>query len=85
MKVIVVGSIEAGHIIRGKIRIGQEVVLRHMGKVEQGVIVRTKHYTKTKVRFDNVVVMLNKSTTRIKGPISKGLDTRLISLASQRI
>lgn len=85
MKVIVVGSTEVGHIIRGKIKIGQEVVLRHMGKVEQGEVIRTKQYTKTMVRFDNVVVMLKKATTRIKGPISKGLDSRLISLASQRI
>ena len=85
MKIIVIGSTEAGYIIRGKIRIGQDVVVRHKGKVEQGTVVRTKTYTKTLVRFDNVVVMLKKATTRIKGPISKGLEARLISLASQRI
>ena len=46
MKVEVIGSPERGEVIQGKVRIGQEVVIRHKGKVEIGIVVRTKRYTK---------------------------------------
>lgn len=85
MKVLVIGSPISGHIIKGKTKMGERVVVRHLGKVEHGVIIRTKRYTKTKVRFDGVVVMLDNLMSRVKGPISKGLDSKVTSLASTKI
>jgi hypothetical protein len=42
MKVNVIGSTKEGRVIMGKVRIGQEVVIRYKGKVERAVVVRTK-------------------------------------------
>ena len=62
MKVRVIGSDKEGNIIQGKERIGQEVVLRHVGKVKIGTVVRTKRYSRTNVRFSRVTVMLKNGT-----------------------
>jgi len=85
MKVLVIGSQKEGRIIQGKVRIGQEVVLRHNGKVEVGIIVRTKRYTKTQVSFDEAAVMLKGSTTRARGPISRGVPAEYGALSNRLI
>lgn len=47
MKVEVIGGKEAGNVIQGKVRVGQEVVIRRKGKVERVLVVRGRRYTKT--------------------------------------
>lgn len=42
MKVEVIGSTEIGRVIQGKVKIGQEIVIRHKGKVKIAVVVRTR-------------------------------------------
>ena len=85
MKVKVIGSQQEGRVIQGKVRIGQEVVMRHKGKVEIGVVVRTKRYTKTKISFDETTVMKKNDTSRAKGPISKGLSAEITALSNRQI
>lgn len=58
MKVSVIGSTKEGRVIMGKVRIGQEVVIRYKGKVERAVVVRTKRNTKTEVRYGKAAVMV---------------------------
>ena len=85
MKVRVIGSEKEGNIIQGKERIGQEVVIRHGGKVKIGTVVRTKRYTRTQMRFSRVTVMLKNSTSRVKGPISKGLPETVRTLCTSQL
>jgi len=85
MKVKVVGSEKEGYVIRGKERIGQELVIGHEGKVKIGMVVRTKRYTKTMVRYAGVTVLLKGSKQRIKGPIAKGLPEEVKVLGSRQI
>lgn len=85
MKVVVIGSPITGNVIQGKVRIGQEVVIRHKGKVGIGVVVRTKRYTKTQVSYDTAAVMMKEGTSRAKGPISKGVGATMIALSSMQI
>lgn len=72
-----------GKIIRGKVKEGSEVVIRYRGKVEIGVVVRTKRYSSMGgVRFGDTTVILRSAETRgdaatplrsgtLRGPISK--------------
>jgi hypothetical protein len=85
MKVIVIGSQKVGNVIQGKVRIGQEVVIRHKGKVAIGTVVRTKRYSKTEVSYDVAAVMVKAGTSRAKGPISKGLGAEIIALSSSQM
>jgi hypothetical protein len=48
-EVRVVGKKEFGYLIRGKAKIGQHVTFRVEGKVERGIVIRTKSYTPTNV------------------------------------
>ena len=57
MKVEVIGKKDEGFVIQGKVRMGQEVVIRRKGKVERVITVRTKRYTKTRVSYDKAGVM----------------------------
>ena len=50
MKVEVIGKKDEGFVIQGKVRMGQEVVIRRKGKVERVITVRTKRYTETRYR-----------------------------------
>lgn len=85
MKIKIIGRKEAGNIIRGKLRIGQEVVIRHKGKIEVAVVVRTRRYTKTEVSYDEAAVMIKGGKSRTKGPISKGLVEEIKALSNKRI
>jgi len=85
MKVEVIGSPERGEVIQGKVRIGQEVVIRHKGKVEIGIVVRTKRYTKTQVSYDQAAVMIKGGTSRPKGPISKGVGAEETAKSSMQL
>jgi len=87
MKLYVVGKKEPGYLIRGKVRIGQEITIRHQGKVERCIVVRTKRYTPTEVSFDIATVMIKGSKAKAKGPISKGLGQHadVIALGGQTI
>jgi sulfate adenylyltransferase subunit 1 (EFTu-like GTPase family) len=58
MKVNVIGSGKEGRVIQGKVKIGQEVVIRHKGKVERGVVVRTKKRTPTEVSYGKAAIMI---------------------------
>ncbi|MBS0186309.1 MAG: hypothetical protein JSS34_08350 [Proteobacteria bacterium] len=87
MKLEVIGKKEPGYLIQGKVRIGQEIVIRHQGKVERSIVVRTKRYTHTGVSFDQAAVMIKGSKAKAKGPISKGLNihAEVIALGGQTI
>lgn len=74
MKLVVIGKKEPGYLIRGKVKIGQEITIRLQGKVERCIVVRTKSYTPTGVSFDVAAVMIKGSKAKAKGPISKGLN-----------
>ena len=74
MKLQVIGAKEAGYLIRGKVSIGQEVTIRHEGKVKRVIVVTTKKVTPTGVRYDINKVMSKESKVRSRGPISKGLN-----------
>lgn len=69
MKVEIIGGKEAGYVIQGKVRIGQEIVIRHGGKVERVMVVRARRYTKTRVSYDKAGVMS-------KGEISKKIISK---------
>jgi len=84
MKVNVIGSTKEGRVIMGKVRIGQEVVIRYKGKVERAVVVRTKWNTKTEVRYGKAAVMVKGWTSRAGGPISKGLGPEIQALCSSQ-
>ena len=85
MKVKVIGSTKEGRVIKGKVRIGQEVVMSHKGKVEIGIVVRTAWKTKTGMRFDEAAVMIKGAGSRAIGPISKGLSEEIIALSSSQL
>lgn len=84
-KIIVIGSDIKAQIIKGICRIGNKVVLTHKGKVKHGIVVRTKSYNQFNVSFDNASVVILGETTRIRGPISKGVIEEIKSLASMSI
>ena len=69
MKVEVIGAKEAGYVIQGKVRVGQEVVIRRKGKVERVIVVRARRYTKTRVSYDKAAVIG-------KGEVSKKLISK---------
>ena len=71
MKVQVIGGKEEGYVIQGKVRIGQEVVIRRKGKVERGIVVRARRKTKTRVSYDKGAVMGKTGVS--KRVISKGV------------
>lgn len=77
MKLEVIGKKEPGNLIRGKVRIGQEITIRHQGKVERAIVVRTSRYTPTEVSFDTNTVIIKGTKGRAKGPISKGLNQHM--------
>lgn len=85
MKLKIIGKREPGYLIRGKVKIGQEVTIRYQGKVEKSIVVRTKSYTPTEVSFDVATVMMK--GTKAKGPISKGLKAHadIIAIGGQTI
>ena len=85
MKLKIMGKKEPGYLIRGKVRIGQEVTIRYQGRVETCIVVRTKRYTPTEVSFDVATVMMKGS--KAKGPISKGLNQHgdVLALGSQAL
>lgn len=87
MKLQVIGAKAAGHLIRGRVSIGQEVTIRHEGKVKRVVVVATKKVTPTGVRYDINKVMSKESKTRAKGPISKGLNgqAEIMALGGQML
>lgn len=85
MKVEVIGSKEIGRVIQGKVKIGQELVIRHEGKVKIVVVVRTRSYTKTKVSYDIAGVMIKGQGGKAKGPIAKGVGTELQGQSRQQI
>lgn len=85
MKVEVIGSKDIGRVIQGKVRIGQEIVIRHNGKVEIAVVVRTRRYTKTKVSYDKAGVKIKEQAGRAKGPIAKGVGAEIEGQNRQRI
>lgn len=85
MKVEVIGSAEIGRVIQGKVRIGQEIVIRHGGKVKIAVVVRTRRYTKTKVSYDTAGVKLKEQGGRAKGPIAKGVGAEIEGQSRQQI
>ena len=70
----VIGKKEPGYLIKRKLRIGQDVTIRHSGKVERCIVIRTKRYTPTNVSFDKPAVMIKGFKAKAKGPISKGLN-----------
>jgi hypothetical protein len=72
MKVEVIGAKEAGYAIQGKVRIGQEIVIRRKGKVERVIVVRARRYTKTRVTYDNAAVIGKGEAS--KKIISKGVQ-----------
>ena len=82
---IVIGRKKACHLIRGKVKIGQEVVIRLEGKVESGIVVRTRSYSRTMVSFDKAAVMIKGGATRVKGPISKGVGAEYAALCKKLI
>jgi len=85
MKVEVIGSPIQGSVIQGKVKIGQEIVIRHKGKVMIAVVVRTRSYTKTKVSFDMAGVVVKEIGGRAKGPISKGVGAEIGGLSRLQI
>lgn len=85
MKVEVIGSKEIGRVIQGKVKIGQELVIRHDGKVKIAVVVRTRDYTKTHVSYDQAAVMVKGGSMRAKGPIAKGVGTEIEGQSRQQI
>ena len=85
MKVEVIGSTEVGRVIQGKVKIGQEIVIRHEGKVKIAVVVRTRWYTKTKVSYDTAGVILKEQGGRAKGPIAKGVGAEVQGQSRQQI
>lgn len=85
MKVEVIGSPIQGRVIQGKVRIGQEVVIRHRGKVMIGVVVRTRRYTKTNVSYDTAGVVVKEMGGRAKGPISKGVGAEIGGISRLQI
>lgn len=85
MKVEVIGSPIQGSVIQGKVKIGQEVVIRHKGKVMIAVVVRTRSYTKTKVSYDITGVVVKDIGGRAKGPISKGVGPEIVGISRLHI
>lgn len=85
MKVEVIGSTEIGRVIQGKVKIGQEIVIRHKGKVKIAVVVRTRRYTKTKVSYDTAGVIIKEQGGRAKGPIAKGVGAEIEGQSRQQI
>lgn len=85
MKVEVIGKEGTGQVIQGKIKIGQEVVIRYKGKVEKGVVVRTRGYTKTKVSYDKAGIIVKEGGGRAKGPISKGVGAEIGGMSRMQI
>ena len=53
MKVKVIGNTNRGEVIQGKVITGQQVVIRHKGKVEKAIVVRTKKYNRHFVSYDD--------------------------------
>lgn len=80
MKIKVAGSNTEGKLIKGPIKIGKEIVIAHKGKVEVGIVIRTKDLTPTKVRFGAAAVQINGKG--VVGPISKGLDGKVKAKAN---
>lgn len=85
MKVFVIGSDIKAEIIQGTIKTGQKVVIRHKGKVEKAIVVRTKRYNFSLVSYDVNTVMIIGNSSRVKGPISKGLKDEIKALSQQQI
>jgi hypothetical protein len=85
MKVEVIGSTDIGRVIQGKVRIGQEIVIRHKGKVKIAVVVRTRRYTKTKVSYDIAGVVIKEQGGRARGPIAKGVGAEIEGQSRQLI
>lgn len=89
MKVEVIGSPggrqEIARVIQGKVRIGQEIVIRHKGKVKIAVVVRTRRYTKTMVSYDTAGVKIKELGGRARGPIAKGVGAEIEGQNRQRI
>ena len=72
-------------MIRGKLGIGQEITIRHEGKVKRVVIVTTKKPTPTGVRYDKNQVMSKEQRVKVKGPISKCLTAEIQALGAQSL
>lgn len=85
MKLQVIGSDILGEVIQGRVKTGSEVVIRHRGKVKKGIIVRTKKYNPFMVSYDNAAIIILGETTRVKGPISKGLKEEVRALSNSQI
>jgi hypothetical protein len=85
MRMEVIGKEGKGEVIKGKIKIGQEVVIKYKGKVEKGIVVRTRGYTKTKVSYDKAGVIIKEGGGRIKGPISKGVGAEIGGVSRMQI
>ncbi len=85
MKVEVIGSKIEGRVIQGKVKIGQEIVIRHKGKVKIAIVVRTREYTTTKVSYDKTGVVMKEEGGRAKGPISKGVGAEMGGISRMQI
>ena len=83
MKLQVIGAKTPGYMIRGKLGIGQEITIRHEGKVQRVVVVTTKKRTPTGVRYDKNQVMSKEQRVKVKGPKSKGLTAEMQALGGQ--
>lgn len=85
MKLQVIGSEIKGEIIQGTVKTGNQVVIRHKGKVKKGIIIRTKQYNNFMVSYDTPAIIILGESNRIKGPISKGLKEEIRALSNSQI
>ena len=85
MKIQVIGSEILGEVIQGEVKVGREIVIRHRGQVKRGVVIRTKRNNKHLVSYDKAAVMIQNTSQRIKGPISKGLKEEVRALSTNQI